>query len=70
MLRWVVEKGSVAVDGISLTAVKVAGSWFTVNILPFTWQETNLSTKKAEDKVNIEVDVLAKYVEKMYAGKK
>lgn len=69
-LRWVVEKGSVTVDGISLTVVKVTKKWFTVNILPYTRQETNLHTKKLGDKVNIEVDVLAKYVEKFYANRK
>ncbi|MBI5728808.1 MAG: riboflavin synthase [Candidatus Magasanikbacteria bacterium] len=70
VLRWIVEKGSVAVDGISLTVVMVAKRWFMVKIIPHTWQETNLYTKKAGDRVNIEADILAKYIEKLYANKK
>lgn len=70
MLRWIVEKGSVAVDGISLTVIKTADKWFTVGILPYTWKHTNLHAKRTESLVNLEVDVLAKYAEKLYANKK
>lgn len=68
--RWIVEKGSVTIDGISLTVVKAVDSWFTVNIIPHTWKETGLNKKLAGSKVNIEADVLAKYLEKLYANKK
>lgn len=70
IMRWVAEKGSVTIDGISLTVVEAADAWFTVNIIPHTWKETGLNKKKAGDKVNIEADVLAKYLEKLYANKK
>lgn len=70
VLRWIVEKGSVAVDGISLTVVKTADKWFTVDILPYTWKHTNLHAKETGSLVNLEADVLAKYAEKLYANKK
>lgn len=58
----VVAKGSIAVDGISLTVTKVTAKMFTVNIIPHTWQSTTLKTKKIGDHVNIEFDIMGKYV--------
>jgi riboflavin synthase len=67
LLRYVVEKGSIAVDGISLTVVEVADDWFSVSLIPETLERTNLGTAAAGQPVNLEVDVLAKYVEKLIA---
>jgi riboflavin synthase len=63
LARYVVEKGSVAVDGVSLTVARVEGAGFTVALIPFTLEATNLGTKVAGDAVNVEVDVIAKYVD-------
>jgi len=63
--RYIVEKGSVAVDGISLTVNKLEKSRFYVNIIPHTAANTTLVTRKEEDLVNIETDILGKYVEKL-----
>ncbi|HTX31629.1 MAG TPA: riboflavin synthase [Solirubrobacteraceae bacterium] len=64
ILRYVVEKGSIAVDGISLTVVDVAAQSFTVSLIPETLERTNLGASGIGSTVNLEVDVLAKYVEK------
>jgi len=63
--RYIVEKGSVAIDGISLTVNKLEKNRFYVNIIPHTAVNTTLLTKKEGDLVNIETDVLGKYVEKL-----
>jgi len=63
--RYIVEKGSVAIDGISLTINKVEKSRFYVNIIPHTAEKTTLLSKKEGDTVNIETDILGKYVEKL-----
>jgi riboflavin synthase len=63
--RYIVEKGSIAVDGISLTINRFAGSRFYVNIIPHTVENTTLAFKKVGDTVNIETDILGKYVEKL-----
>jgi riboflavin synthase len=63
--RYIVEKGSIAVDGISLTVAALGPNWFEVAIIPHTWRVTNLSTLKRGEVVNLEVDILAKYVERM-----
>ena len=63
--RYLVFKGSIAIDGISLTVAAVEGDLVSVTIIPTTYQNTNLRTKKVGDPVNLETDVLAKYVEKM-----
>jgi riboflavin synthase len=64
--NYLVEKGSVAVDGISLTVASLRDpNVFSVAIIPHTFENTNLQTAKANDPVNLEFDVLAKYVEKM-----
>ena len=65
MLRYLVEKGSVCVDGISLTVVSVKGGSFTVSILPQTKAATNLKGLAPGDAVNLEADVIAKYVERL-----
>ena len=63
--RYIVEKGSVAVNGISLTVIDTNNKTFTVGIIPYTWRHTMLSSAKVGDRVNIEVDILAKYLEKL-----
>ncbi|MDQ3470112.1 MAG: riboflavin synthase [Actinomycetota bacterium] len=69
LLRYVVEKGSITVDGISLTVVDALDDGFTVAIIPHTQAVTTLATKRAGDRVNLEVDVTAKYVERLLAWK-
>jgi riboflavin synthase len=69
-LAYLVEKGSVAVDGISLTVVEVKEYSFTVAIIPFTLENTTLGTKTVGDLVNIETDLIGKYVERMSTSKK
>ena len=63
--RYIAMKGSITVDGISLTVAGLGGDWFEVVIIPHTWRETTLSGLKTEERVNLEVDVLAKYVERL-----
>ncbi len=65
LLRYVVLKGSIAVDGVSLTVSGLDDSSFTVSLIPETVQRTNLGRARAGTPVNLEVDVLAKYVEKL-----
>ena len=65
VLRYTVEKGSVCVDGISLTVVSVRENSFTVSILPQTLAHTNLEELEAGDRVNLEADVIGKYVERL-----
>jgi riboflavin synthase len=65
VLRYCVEKGSICVDGISLTLVSVGADTFTVSILPQTRANTNLGVLRAGDTVNLEADVLGKYVERL-----
>jgi len=66
--RYVVEKGSITVDGVSLTVAATDGDTFTVALIPTTLADTTLGLRKPGDTVNLEVDVLAKYVEKLTAG--
>ncbi|MCU0268191.1 MAG: riboflavin synthase [Acidimicrobiales bacterium] len=68
LLRYVVEKGSVTVDGISLTVVAALDDGFTVAVIPHTAAVTTLGHKGPGDRVNLEVDVVAKYVERLLAG--
>jgi riboflavin synthase len=63
--RYLVEKGSVAVDGVSLTVASVHEGEFSVSLIPTTLSETTLGDRNVNDDVNIEVDVIAKYVEKL-----
>lgn len=62
---YIVPKGSIAVEGISLTVATLGNDYFEVAIIPKTWQMTNLSTLKPGDEVNLEADILAKYVERL-----
>jgi riboflavin synthase len=65
LARYVVEKGSITVDGVSLTVVEAGDEHFTVSLIPTTLEATTLGVKQAGDPVNLEVDVLAKYVERL-----
>lgn len=65
ILRYIVEKGSVAIDGISLTVAKVTDKDFCVSVIPHTLKNTVLGFKKAGDTVNLENDMIGKYVEKL-----
>lgn len=61
-LKFIATKGSIAIDGISLTVTGVTKKNFSFKIIPYTWDHTNLSTKRPHDTVNVECDVLAKYI--------
>ena len=63
--RWIVEKGSIALDGISLTIMGCGKDFLEVGIISHTWDNTNLHMKKVGDSVNIEYDIFAKYVENL-----
>ena len=65
LMQYIVPKGSIAVDGVSLTVVDVGADWFTVSLIPFTLEHTTLGLRKVGDVVNLEVDILAKYVRHM-----
>jgi riboflavin synthase len=67
LMPYIVEKGFMAVDGISLTVVKRGASSFTVSVIPYTTENTNLKGKMAGDRVNLEMDIVAKYVESLMA---
>ncbi|WP_443660020.1 riboflavin synthase [Clostridium algidicarnis] len=69
LLCYIVEKGSITIDGISLTVAKVTNSNFTVSIIPHTAKSTILSERSVTDKVNLENDVIAKYIEKFIINK-
>lgn len=68
LLRYVVEKGSITVDGCSLTVVEVVDDGVRIAVIPHTAEVTTLGRKGPGDRVNIEVDVMAKYAEKLLAG--
>lgn len=63
--RYIVEKGSIAIDGVSLTVLSVINNTFEVSLIPHTLETTNLSTKHVGDLVNLENDYLSKYIEKL-----
>jgi riboflavin synthase len=65
LMRYIVEKGSVAVDGVSLTVAALGDASFTVSLIPETLERTNLGGAQPGTRVNLEVDVLAKYVERL-----
>ncbi|GGY74171.1 riboflavin synthase [Streptomyces omiyaensis] len=65
LARYVVEKGSITVDGVSLTVVRVGDDWFTISLIPTTLALTTLGHKEPGAPVNLEVDVIAKYVERL-----
>ncbi|MGN0165174.1 MAG: riboflavin synthase [Lachnospiraceae bacterium] len=70
ILQLIVEKGSICIDGISLTVAKVGKSSFQVSIIPHTASETTLITKKKGDRVNLETDIIGKYVQKLMGDSK
>lgn len=63
--RYIAEKGSICIDGTSLTVNNLSGNWFEVNIIPHTLQETIMSNYKVGTKVNLEVDLIARYLERL-----
>ena len=68
LARYVVHKGSITVDGISLTVSAIGDDWFEVSLIPETLTRTTLGVKEPGETVNLEVDVIAKYVEKLLGG--
>lgn len=68
LARYLVPKGSIAVDGVSLTIVAIHDGHFDLTIIPHTWRTTALQDRRPGDRVNLEVDVLGKYVERLLAG--
>jgi riboflavin synthase len=70
VMRYVVFKGSIAVDGISLTVAAVERKTFRIWIIPHTWEVTNLRQRQAGDAVNLEADLLGKYVEQFTAARR
>jgi riboflavin synthase len=69
LLRYVVEKGSIALDGVSVTVIEIGDSWFTVSLIPESLERTNLGAAGPGTNVNVEVDVLAKYVERLISSR-
>lgn len=69
IIKYIIEKGSVAIDGISLTVAKLTDSSFSVSIIPHTARETILSEKNVGDEVNLENDIVGKYVERLLGYK-
>lgn len=63
--RYLVEKGTIALDGISLTIFNIKDGQFDVAIIPHTWEETNLRTRRPGDRLNVEFDLIGKYVENL-----
>ena len=70
ILRYVIEKGSIAIDGVSLTVAYVDEKVFKVSVIPHTQEETTLTSKRVGETVNLENDMIAKYVEKLMIPKK
>ncbi len=69
-MKYIIRKGSVAIDGISLTVADVGGGYFRVSVIPHTQSETVLVSKRIGDTVNLENDMLAKYVEAFVSPEK
>ena len=69
LARYCVAKGSIALDGVSLTIASLAGSELTIALIPHTATHTTIGAGRMGDRVNVEVDVLAKYVERLLAGR-
>ncbi len=65
VMRYIIPKGSIAVDGVSLTVVEVSASWFSVSLIPHTAKLTTVGLKAVGDTVNLEADVVGKYIERM-----
>ena len=70
LAKYIAEKGSICIDGISLTVNAVSGAEFTLNIVPHTLQETTMGKLKTGDPVNLEVDIIARYLERLLLGDK
>jgi len=70
LMRYIVEKGSACVEGVSLTIASVGKRWFEIALIPFTLRVTTLGDLRAGDRVNLEADLLAKYVEKLLAARR
>jgi riboflavin synthase len=68
LTRYLVPKGSISVDGVSLTVVGVHAGHFDLTIIPHTWENTSFKNKRPGDRVNLEVDILGKYVERLLGG--
>tara|TARA_B110000196_G_C21099028_1_gene641606 strand:+ start:316 stop:924 length:609 start_codon:yes stop_codon:yes gene_type:complete len=68
LAKYIAQKGSITVDGVSLTVNKVDGAEFELNIVPYTLEHTVMSTYQSGSKVNLEVDVIARYVERLMLG--
>lgn len=68
LAAYIAPKGSVTLDGVSLTVNDVSGSRFSVNIIPHTWENTTLGNKKTGNKLNLEVDLIARYVRRLMEG--
>lgn len=66
--RYIAEKGSISIDGVSLTVNQVGQGWFEINIIPHTMQETIIKEYKAGSIVNLEVDLIARYLERLLPG--
>lgn len=64
--RYLIEKGSIALDGISLTIFNIKHGQFDVAIIPHTWEETNLHTRRPGDRLNVEFDLIGKYIENLF----
>jgi riboflavin synthase len=69
LLRYVIEKGSITIDGVSLTVVEVLADGFTVALIPHTTEVTTLGRRRAGERVNLEVDLVAKYIERLVLTK-
>ena len=70
ILNYIVEKGSIAIDGISLTVAYIDEEVFKVSVIPHTQENTTLLSKNIGDKVNLENDIIGKYIEKLYKPQK
>jgi len=68
--KYLIKEGSIAINGISLTIADLNNNEISISIIPHTWQNTNLKDKEINDKVNVEIDILAKYVEKLLTKQK
>jgi len=63
--RYLIKEGSIAINGISLTIAELEENTVSISVIPHTWKNTNFNSRKIGDKVNIEIDILAKYIEKL-----
>ena len=70
LLKYIIKKGSITIDGISLTVTEVTETSFSVSLIPHTAKETTLGFKKVGDSVNLETDIIGKYVERMLTWNK